>query len=423
MKLRHVLLVRVVLLLAATCASPVLAKGAGGKVRPAAEAGLTSLAEGNNAFACEMYQHLAAKPGNHFFSPYSISMALGMTYAGAEGDTEAQMAKVLRFSLPENRVHASFKKLGDSLNPGGKERPYQLSVANALWGQKGYKFLDPFLGVVNRDYGGGLRGVDFAGNTEEARKTINTWVEDQTQEKIKDLIPRDLLTPAVRLVLTNAIYFKGDWASQFDKKQTSEQRFSLATPKGFRGLVPRVRVPMMRQKGKFGYLETPTMQVLEMPYEGGDLAMMILLPRDGYTESLVGVEKSLSAENLKKWASSLRQQEVVVSLPRFKTAGSYGLKKALVSMGMTDAFSDAADFSGMDGTKDLFISAVLHKAFVDVNEEGTEAAAATAVVMQLKGISRLMVFKADHPFLFLIRHERTGSVLFMGRMMNPKLES
>lgn len=420
MKLRHLSLVTVVFLLAAACAEPVLAKNVGSKVRPAAKAGPASLAEGNNAFACQMYRRLAAKPGNHFFSPYSISAALAMTYAGARGKTEVQMAKVLHFPLSENRLHAAFKDLGEALNAGGKERPYQLSVANALWGQKGYEFLAPFLGVVNRNYGGGLRRVDFVGDTEGARKTINTWVEEQTQQKIKELIPEGILDKLTRLVLTNAIYFKGDWASQFDKKRTSEERFTAVS--AIQRRIKTVQVPMMHQKGKFGYLETPQMQVLEMPYVGGDLAMMVLLPREKTAESLAEVEKSLSAENLKKWASLLRKQEVVVSLPKFKATSSYRLDDALKSMGMSDAFSRAADFSGMDGTKFLYITAVLHKAFVDVNEEGTEAAAATAVVMALRSISRPTVFRADHPFLFLIRHVKTGSILFMGRMMNPKLE-
>jgi serpin B len=389
---------------------------------------------GNTAFACDLYQKLKDAQGNLFLSPYSISTALAMTYAGAGGETARQMAVVLHFEQPAATLHPAFKSLVAELSGGAEKKAYELSVANALWGQKDYKFLDAFLQTCSTNYGGGLRTVDFVGATEAARTTINTWVEQQTRDKIKELLKPGILTPRTRLVLTNAIYFKGQWETAFEKKQTQDAPFTLAVPAAQKEPAATVTVPMMHRKGMLKLYETDGLQVLELPYKGGDLSMIILLPtmpgnangtpRHAWRlEAYAEFEKSITPERLEAWLKAARSQEVDVFLPRFTTTSEFPLAGTLSAMGMTDAFTPAADFSGMDGTKDLYISAVIHKAFVDVNEEGTEAAAATGVAMALKSEPmprELKVFRADHPFIFLIRHVKTGSILFMGRVMNPK---
>jgi serpin B len=396
-----------------------LAVGAKGKEEPP-EADTVAVIAGNSEFALELYVKLSGDPnvrpasGNLFFSPYSISTALAMTWAGARGETEKQMAEVLHFSLPQEQLHPAFGFLEKQLNAEGEERGYELSVANALWGQTGYGFLKEFLTLTKENYGAGLREVDFvnAAKREKARKTINSWVEKETKEKIKDLIPQGVLDALTRLVLTNAIYFKGDWAVEFDKKETTDSLFKISADK-------EVTVPLMYQKGDFKYAQEDKLQILELPYKGDELSMVVLLPTE--VDGLAELEKSLRPKNLNRWLTLLRKQEVHVYLPKFKmTTGPLELSGILKAMGMKDAFSMAADFSGMTGSRDLFISNVLHKAFVAVDEKGTEAAAATAVVMTLTAVPVASpVFRADHPFVFVIKDNRSGSILFMGRVVNP----
>ncbi|NLE38060.1 MAG: serpin family protein, partial [Pirellulaceae bacterium] len=283
---------------------------------------------------------------------------------------------------------------------------------NRLWGQTGYHFLPAFLQVTREDYGAELAQVDFARNTEAARRTINTWVEDKTEKRIQDLIAPGVLDQATTLVLTNAIYFKGDWQRQFKAEATKEAPF-LINPQ------EKVAVPMMHQRGDFGYGDAGDAQILELPYVGRDLSMFVLLPKR--VDGLADLEQKFTLDNLNTWTSGLRRRNVEVYLPKFTMTSSFRLDRVLSAMGMPLAFSGEADFSGMNGRHDLFISAVIHKAFVDVNEEGTEAAAATAVVMErAAAVPENLVFRADHPFLLLIRDNRTGSILFLGRMANPK---
>ena len=383
---------------------------------------------GNNKFALNLYAKLRSKEGNLFFSPYSISTALAMAHAGARGQTELQMAKVLHFPIiakpgtelsskliPDRHQFASvFGKIIKDLNNRGKKGGYELRVANALWGQEGYEFLEEFLELIKTNYGGRLNEVDFVRAAETARKTINTWVEKETNDKIKNLIQKGVLNSMTRLVLTNAIYFKGNWARQFKEDRTKDAPFTLASGQ-------KVDVAMMNQTAEFNYMETESFQGLELPYVDDELSMIILLPKE--FDGLDEFEKTLTVEKLSKWMGELHNREVRVSIPKFKMTSQFGLASVLKSMGMTDAFSaNAADFSGMNGKRDLFISAVIHKAYVDVNEEGTEAAAATAVTMKLTSIepTRIPVFRADHPFLFIIRDNHSGSILFIGRVMNPK---
>ncbi|MFH2019298.1 MAG: serpin family protein, partial [bacterium] len=366
---------------------------------------------GNNKFALDIYAQLRNQEGNLFFSPYSISTALSMTYAGARGETETQMAKTLHFNLEQKRLHPAFAQLVRNLI--AEKKGYQLNIANALWGQKGYGFLELFLQITSQNYGAGLHEIDFAGNTEDARKTINDWVEKQTQDKIKELLKPGVLDSLTRLVLTNAIYFKGNWVSQFKEEKTIiDAPFTLITSQ-------KIKVPMMNQQEEFKYMEENGFQALEMPYIDNELSMVVLLPDK--VDGLADLEKSLTMENLTTWLLKLRKQKIDAWLPRFKMTCEFSLADVLKSMGMSDAFAlPPADFSGMTGKKDLFISAVIHKAFVEVNEEGTEAAAATAVGIGLTSARQIPVFRADHPFIFLIRDIRSGSILFMGRVMNPE---
>jgi len=386
---------------------------------PAAAGEGAWMGEANNAFAADLYARLAAQAGNLFFSPNSIETALAMTCAGARGETAAQMAKVLHLPAKADAVHKDFgaflKELNAEKGADGKPRGYQLSAANALWGQKGYAFLPEFLDLTKTCYGAGLSELDFQTNTEGARQTINAWVEKETKDKIKDLIAPGILSPMTRLVLTNAVYFKGTWADQFQPAATKDQPFFL-------GGAGQVDCPLMHRKGRYAFKEGDGFAALQLPYKGGELSMIVLLPNA--VDGLPKLEKDLTSANLAAWLQGFERGEVVVTLPRFKVTAAFTLGDTLQALGMSDAFNAAAaDFSGMDGKRDLFISAVIHKAFVDVNEEGTEAAAATAVVMRT-GSARApttpKVFRADHPFVFLIRHEKSGAILFMGRLATPK---
>ncbi len=386
-----------------------------------------TVVQGNNEFALALFARLRENQGNLFFSPYSISTALAMTYAGARGDTETQMAKVLHFptlagekvppepAMQEGQFHSAFGEVVKALNGRAKKGGYELAVANALWGQKGYGLLDDFLKLIETEYGGRLTEVNFVTATESARQTINAWVEQKTKDKIKELIKPGVLDAMTRLVLTNAIYFKGNWQRQFQKDKTRDAPFALLSGE-------KVDAPMMNQTGEFGYMEAEDFQAIELPYVDNELSMVILLPRQ--TDGLPEFEKTLNLEDFSQWLDRLHRREVIVSVPKFKMTSQFSLASVLKSMGMTDAFSpEAADFSGITGGRDLFISAVIHKAYVDVNEEGTEAAAATGVTMRLTsaGPSQTPIFRADHPFLFLIRDNHSRSILFIGRVMNPKM--
>jgi serpin B len=368
---------------------------------------LETAVQGNTKFALDLYQKLRTTEGNLFFSPYSISTALAMTYAGARGDNEIQIAQALHFLLGQKQLHPAFALLETKLGEVGKKGHVQLRVANTLWPQKGYAFREEFLALTKQYYGVLISAVDY-GNAEAARHTINAWVEEKTESKIKDLIPPNILNALTCLVLVNAIYFKGNWASQFDPRLSHKAPFWVTPDE-------QVHVMLMTQKHEFRYGEGHGLQILELPYAGDDLSMLVLLPRE--IDGLGKLEESLTVENLDRWTRHLEEREVVVFLPRFEITFPFRLDDTLKSMGMVDAFTGKADFSGMDKER-LFISAVLHKAFVTVNEEGTEAAAATAVSMAMCIPPPPPIFRADHPFVFLIRENSTGSILFLGRVVN-----
>ncbi len=376
-----------------------------------APAGLQTQSEGNTAFACELYAKLkGAGNANVFFSPYSISTALAMTSAGARGETDAQLVKALHFEPDPAKRHAAFAAMEANLNAVQKKGEVKLSVANSLWPQKGYPLLESFLDLTRKCYGASVTPLDFR-EPEPARKTINTWVEDKTNQKIKDLIPSGTLDAMTRLVLVNAIYFKGNWSLPFKAEATKDAPFRL--PSG-----QTVQTPLMFQKKHFNYGATDELQVLEMPYAGDDLSMLVLLPKKA--DALPALENNLTAANLAKWTREMGSPEVNVYLPKFKMTCEFRLDDPLRAMGVTDAFDSKADFSGMDGGRNFSISAALHKAFVEVNEQGTEAAAATAIVMRMLALPMQPIeFRADHPFIFLIREKSTGSILFIGRVTNP----
>ncbi len=370
-----------------------------------------ALVDGNTQLACDLYQklRLANEGRNLFFSPFSVSTALAMTYSGAAGETERQMAAALRFTLPQQRLHPAFSALLDDLN-GAKG--YELAIANRLWGQKNYPFRKEFLAGIDARYRGGFEQVDYQNDAEGARRTINRWVEAETRGKIRDLLRKPDIKPLTRLVLTNAIYFKGNWSARFDPRNTVAGQFAREDGAS-------VSTPLMTQKGKFPYLREKEFEMLELPYAGGRLSMLVLLPNRGVP--LDRVEAQLSSARLRSWRSGMEETDVRLFLPRFRTAARFELNAPLDSLGMKDAFDeDRADFSGITKKKGLYISKVIHKAFVDVNEEGTEAAAATAVVMSTKSIGMEVRFRADRPFVFAIVDRESESVLFLGRLMNPE---
>ncbi len=374
-------------------------------------ADVRGLVHGNSDFGLALYQRLAVKEGNLFLSPYSVSNAFGMCYAGAKGNTAAEMKTTLRFNLADDRLHAAFAKLIGQLNTEGKKRPFQLTVANRLWGQKDYGFLPEFSKIGQDHYGAGLEEVDFVGATEAARLKINGWVEEKTKDKIKDLIPNGVLNDLTRLVLTNAIYFKAPWMSPFDPKQTKPGDFHLANGK-------TVKAPMMQSHDRGSFAAFDSFSMVQIPYEGHEQSMVVLLPKK--SDGLGDLEKKLNAENLETWMKKLSTHIVDLKMPKFKVTAEFKLNDVLKEMGMKDAFVfGKADFSGMATREKLYITAVLHKAFVDVNEAGTEAAASTAIVVGTRSLPPPATFHADRPFVFLIRDHRTGTILFVGRVASP----
>jgi len=386
---------------------------------------LQTVVKGNNDFGFDLYQELKDEEGNLFFSPYSISTVLTMTYAGARGETEKEMAEVLHFYLGQEQLHLKLSKIQLKLN-SIQERGYiQLSIANSLWFQEGYHFLDEFVSLNKNYYDSELKFVDFIDHTEEARIAINTWVEKETKDKIKDIIKPGVLTNLTKLVLCNAIYLKAPWAYQFDKNDTKKASFHLTSQEN-------IQADMMNQIEDFRYKDFGSFSALELPYASDqylrhkDPSMIIFLPKE--IEGLTQFEENFTYANVKQWINELKTTyptEVIISIPKFKITSEFDLANTLSTMGMPNAFNlRTADFSGMTGTKEFFIGGVIHKAFVDVNEKGTEAAAATFVAMDMcidmePDKPKPQKFIADHPFIFLVRDNQTGSILFIGRIIDP----
>jgi serpin B len=376
------------------------------------------LVEGNSAFAFELYQALKGKEGNIFYSPYSISLALAMTYAGARGETAQQMADTLHLLLDQDRLHPAFNWLDAELASRGEGAQgkdgegFRLNIVNAMWGQKDYEFLTDFLDVLAENYGAGLRILDFTTETEGSRLAINKWVSDQTEGRIKDLIPAGVINELTHFVLTNAIYFNAAWEHPFDKKMTADGPFYLLDG-------GQVTVPMMQQTESFGYAEGEGYEAVELLYDGDELSMVILLPGSGKFEAF---EEGLQAQQVYDIISDLQLTGVTLTMPKFEFDSEFSLEDTLAEMGMPDAFFvSEADFSGMTGSPELFIWGVVHKAFVSVDEAGTEAAAATAVsgAPSAGPPESTVQVTIDRPFIFLIRDIETGAILFVGRILNP----
>jgi len=373
----------------------------------------------NNEFALALYRGLSREEAgkNLFFSPLSIRMALAMVYAGARGETAKQMNRVLGFPMQEEKLHRVMQGLVPDRNRGaGGQATFRLDVANSIWASQHTQFQKEFLNIGDTYYGAKPRTLDF-GRSEHARETINRWVEEKTQDKIKDLIPHGAIDYLTRMVLANAVYFKAQWGNQF--KETATKKETFFAPMG-----ERPGVPMMQQEARgFGYFEDRSVQVLEMPYMEGIASMVVILPRDR-KNGLAAMEKKLNAASLRSWMDRLEYREVKVIFPKFKTTQTLALKHRLISLGIKDAFIHGrADFSAMNGKNDLYLSAVFHQAFVDVDEKGTEAAASTAVRVTKAAYTRPEkqppVFRADRPFLYLIRLRSSGNILFLGRLNDP----
>ena len=376
---------------------------------------VAALVAGNTAFAFDLLHELTADDGNLFFSPFSISAALAMAYAGASGDTETQMANTLHFDLDEDVLHSAFNSLDLELNSRGDVQPpyegegFDLAVVNAAWGQRGYTFLRKYLDVLAVNYGAGLRLLDFKADPDGSRETINDWVSQETNDRILDLLPPGSIDPATRLVLTNAVYFNAPWLDPFDPAQTRTGAFEPLHGN-------TAYVPMMRQQLQLAYAAWDGGQAVELPYNGNTLSMVLLVPDRGTFEAF---EAELDAAQYESIISTLEWRTVTLQLPRFEASYDASLIEPLAALGMTDPFTGGvADFSGIDGTHDLFISDVVHKAWVSVDEAGTEAAAATAVIMPGGGAPEPPVtLTVDRPFLFVIRDIPTNTILFVGRIV------
>ena len=381
------------------------------------QADLSTLVDGNSVFALNLYQLLKNKDGNLFYSPYSISEALAMTYSGARTETEKQMASAMQYLIGQEKLHSVFNYLDLELAKRGQgakgidQKGFRLNLINAIWGQKDFKFRTEYLDLLAQHYGAGLRILDFIKAAEPSRQTINQWVNDQTEGKIKDLLPQGSVNELTRLVLTNAIYFNAAWASQFEKGATTEGKFTLLNG-------TQITVSMMRQMKSFGYSDGDSYQAVQLPYDGNELSMVILLPELNQFKTF---EASLTGKKINQIIQSLQGNQVELAMPKFKIEAEFGLNGALKQLGMQDAFDpNKADFSGMNGNNDLYITDVVHKAFVSVDEAGTEAAAATGVVVGTTSMPvDIKVMNIDHPFIFFIRDIQTGTILFMGRVINP----
>lgn len=381
------------------------------------QADLSALVEGNNTFAVYLYQALRSGDGNLIFSPYSISVALAMPYAGARGQTQAQMAEALHYTLSQERLHPAFNELDLELakeaQPASQdEHPLQLKIANAVWAEQTFSFLQDYLDTIARNYGAGIQLADFLNQSENVRRQINNWVSGQTNNKVKDLIPAGILDRTTKMVLVNAIYFKADWAETFDPIDTHQAAFTLLD-----GSQVQVKQMSNSLSGVL-YSSGDGWQAVELPYAGNTAAMDLIVPDGGRFKDFEG---ALSAQQLNQILGGLQPDSLEVSMPKFNFNSSFDLGERLVALGMQDALDpQRADFSGMTGKPDLYITKVLHQAYVAVDEQGTEAAAATSVIMgPTAALLPPKTLNIDRPFIFIIRDLGSGQILFVGRVLDP----
>jgi len=383
--------------------------------QPAPDSNRPPIVAANTSFALDLYQREKTSSGNLFFSPYSLSTALGMTYCGARGQTASEMGRVLHFDVPQAEVPHGFAALTRQLDAITRTDNLKLDIANSLWCQEDFRFTESFLALTRDDFRAEARQVDFAHKAESIRAEINSWVEQKTQDKIRDLIQPGQLSSATRLVLCNAIYFKGQWADRFEPKTTRPAPF-------FTLAGTQVQVEMMTHSVNLRTHEATDFTMASLPYRSNEFSMVILLPKA--TNGLPALEQKLNDPGrFKQWLSYLdaaQPRKTELFLPKFKMNCRLLLAPTLSALGMPAAFSSTADFSGITAERGLQISDVVHQAYVDVNEEGTEAAAATGIMMQVSSVQRPPpVFRVDHPFVFLIRENRTGTILFLGRVLVP----
>jgi serpin B len=409
---------------------------------------LDNVIDANNQFAVDLFLKFKSKDGNIFFSPYSIFSALEMAYEGARGQTAEEMQRVLHLPADKDKIHSDFLSINDGLNKGlsyglpeitqvpspshvykfesltptlypvfplktETETPFELFIANAIWAQKDYPFKNDYISAVEEYFRGKATNLDFVSDAENSRIAINNWIKERTEGKIQNLIPEGLLGPLTKLVITNAIYFKAHWLNPFDTQSTADQDFKLDS-----GDI--IKVQMMHQTAYFNYGETSNLQILEMPYVGNDLSMLIILPKG---ISLKELENSFTVDNLAQWKNIMKEEKVQVSLPKFKFETQYFMAEDLKEMGMPTAFKyPKADFAGMSKADKLYINQVIHQAFVEVTEYATEAAGSTGIRICL-GLApspeELKIFTADHPFMFIIQQNQSGNILFMGRVSDP----
>jgi serpin B len=383
--------------------------------KPVDNKDLTTFASDTNQFGYDLFHKLRQHPGNLFYSPYSISSCLAMASSGAVGNTAQQMTKVMHLPPDQKQYSSLHAGLMKSLldNPTG----YKIQIANAMWGQASHPFKKDYVSLVQSQYRAEARSMDFATKAEACRQIINKWVEDQTNDLIKNLLPDGSVMPDTKLVLTNAVYFKGAWVEPFQKRWTKPEDFHTSASSA-------IKTDLMHRTDRMRYAENSDWQAVELPYKGNRLSMLVMLPVKKH--GLGAIENSVTSATVDQLSKGLQPLKVILSLPKIKTSYEAMLKPTLVGMGMTDAFQfGAADFSGCDGTRELYISDVVHKAFCEVNEEGTEAAAATGTMMKAGAAAPRKepdpkVFRADHPYLYLIRDNQTGAVLFLGRVTDPR---
>ncbi len=376
------------------------------------QAGQQKVIKANNQFALDFYLQLTRKnrDKNIFYSPYSIFSALAIAFEGARGETAAEIKSVFHF--PDKQIlRPNFAAIYNNLNQPNSA--YEFRTGNALWVQKKFSLLDEYADVVSQYYAAKAANLDFAQNPQQASRIINNFIAEQTNNKIKELIPPSKLNKNTRLVITNAVYFKGIWQWQFDKANTYLGDFKVAADK-------IIQVPMMSMepdKARFKYADLPQIQILELPYQGDRISMLILLPK----KNLSSLETALTLKKLEQYKEQMKEEKLdAIYLPKFEFDLKYFLNENLKTLGMPIAFSPSfADFSGIDGKRDLYIDSVIHEAYIKVDEQGTEAAAATAVNEGITAVMPQKVFKADHPFIFIIQDKQTGNILFMGRVIDP----
>lgn len=368
---------------------------------------INSILQANKKFAFDIYHNLRDNEGNLFYSPYSLSTALAMTYAGANGETKSQMAKVLHFNEEDKTLHKSYSIMQEKFNKLNCDN-IKLELANGLWADQNWKFLDTYFDLIANNYNAVARNIDMRDGVKTA-EIINNWTSDKTHGKIDEIVsPEDF--DLARLIIANAIYFKGTWKYQFDKEYTKKNNFFLHNKS-------KVEVDFMQLSDTLNYFENERAQILELFYSGGDISMILILPNK--RSGIRNFENNFSLEEYESWHNFLKPVDINVFLPKFKLEYEKEFKEVLSDLGMPIAFSRAADFSGMTGKQDLQIDKVKHKSFIEVNEEGSEAAAATVVIMREKSAAIKKTFNANRPFIFIIKENNTNSILFMGRIENP----